>query len=84
MSELEHTRRAPTLNTKEILDLARRERVVLKVEDSRLLLRGEPSTLLRAHLRSALVLRSARSWRAGTGVCGLRSDWLWLLLIRVD
>ncbi len=37
MSELEHTRRAPPLNPKEILDLARRERIVLKTEDGRLL-----------------------------------------------
>jgi hypothetical protein len=53
MSELEHFRPAPPLNTKEILDLARRERIALKTEDRRLLMRGEPSALLRAHLRSA-------------------------------
>jgi hypothetical protein len=53
MSELEHMRRAPPPNTKEILDLARRERIVLKTADGRLLMRGEPSALLRAHLRSA-------------------------------
>jgi len=53
ISELEHTRGAPPLNTKEILDLATRERIVLKTEDGRLLMRGEPSALLRAHLRSA-------------------------------
>jgi hypothetical protein len=53
MSELEHTRRAPPLNAKEILDLARHERIVLKTEDGRLLMRGEPSALLRAHLRGA-------------------------------
>jgi hypothetical protein len=53
MSELEQTRRAPPLNTEEILDLARRERIVLKTVDGRLMVRGEPSALLRAHLRSA-------------------------------
>lgn len=55
MSELKHARRAPTLSTKEILDMAGSERIVLKVADGRLLMRGEPSALQRAHLHSASV-----------------------------
>ena len=41
------------LSANEILDLAHSEGIALKVEDGRLLMRGEPSARLRAHLRSA-------------------------------
>jgi hypothetical protein len=53
MSELERSGHKQILNTDEILDLAHRERIALKVEDGRLLMRGEPSAQLRAHLRRA-------------------------------
>jgi hypothetical protein len=39
----------------EILSLANSERIALKVENGRLLMRGAPSALLRAHLRDARV-----------------------------
>jgi len=68
MSESEHTLGARPLGTKEILDLARRERVVLKAEDGRLLMHGEPLAQLRAHLRSAsaaLLKELARRDRSG-------------------
>ena len=53
ISELERSGYKQILNTDEILDLAHSERIALKVEDGRLLMRGEPSARLRAHLRSA-------------------------------
>jgi hypothetical protein len=53
MSKLECSGDEQILNTNEILDLAHSERIALKVADGRLLMRGEPSARLRAHLRSA-------------------------------
>jgi hypothetical protein len=47
--------RAQTLNVIEILNLANSERVALKVEKGRLLMRGAPSARLWAHLRDARV-----------------------------
>jgi len=55
MPELEREGRAQTLNAKEILNLAARERIALKLANGRLLMRGEPSAGLRAHLRDARV-----------------------------
>jgi len=55
MSELDQERRAETLNAVEILHLAARERIALKVENGRLLMRGQPSAQLWAHLREARV-----------------------------
>jgi len=43
MPELERTGLAQTLTIRAILDLASSERIDLKVEDGRLLMRGEPS-----------------------------------------
>jgi len=69
MSELERSGHKQILNADEILELAYTERVTLKVEDGRLLIRGEPSARLRAHLRSAsaalrdeLAVRDQRAW----------------------
>jgi hypothetical protein len=69
ISELERSGRKQILNTDEILDLAHNERIALKVEDGRLLMRGEPSARLRAHLRSAsaalrdeLAVRDRSAW----------------------
>jgi len=53
MSKLECFADEQILDTNEILDLAHSERIALKVADGRLLMRGEPSARLRAHLRSA-------------------------------
>ena len=55
MPELERERRAQTLNAKEILNLAAHERIALKLANGRLLMRGEPSARLWAHLRDARV-----------------------------
>jgi hypothetical protein len=55
MPELEQAGRAQTLNVTEILYLAVRERIALKVETGRLLMRGEPSARLWAHIRDARV-----------------------------
>jgi hypothetical protein len=53
ISELERSRHKQILNADEILELAHSEHVALKVEDGHLLMRGDPSARLRAHLRSA-------------------------------
>ena len=55
MPELGREARAQTLNIIEILNMAARERIDLKVENGRLLMRGEPSARLWAHLRDARV-----------------------------
>jgi hypothetical protein len=55
MRELEQERQAETLNAVEILHFAARERIALKVENGRLLMRGQPSVQLWAHLREARV-----------------------------
>jgi hypothetical protein len=55
MPELEQVGRVQTLNAIEILNLAARERIALKVENGRLLMRGKPSARLWAHLREARV-----------------------------
>jgi hypothetical protein len=55
MRELEQERRAETLDAVEILNLAARERVALKVDNGRLLMRGQPSAQLWAHLRKTRV-----------------------------
>jgi hypothetical protein len=69
MSELERSGHKQILDADEILDLAHSERIALKVADGRLLMRGEPSARLRAHLRSAcaalrdeLAVRDQRAW----------------------
>jgi hypothetical protein len=69
MSELELSGHKQILNADEILELADTQSVALKVEDGRLLIRGEPSARLRAHLRSAsaalrdeLAVRDQRAW----------------------
>jgi hypothetical protein len=55
MPEWEQEGRAKTLNIIEILCMAVRERIALKVETGRLLMRGEPSARLWAHIRDARV-----------------------------
>ena len=68
-SELEADGNAQPLSTIAILDLAHSERVALKVQDGRLLLRGKPTPRLWAHLRRAsvalsdeLVRRDGSAW----------------------
>jgi hypothetical protein len=55
MPELEQERGVEILNPTEILHLAALERIALKVENGRLLMRGQPSAQLWAHLREARV-----------------------------
>lgn len=55
MPELKQEGPAQTLNAIKILNLAAREGIALKIENGRLLMRGDPSARLWAHLREARV-----------------------------
>jgi hypothetical protein len=71
ISELEVDGNAqPPLSTVAILDLAHSERVALRVQDGRLLMRGQPSPRLRLHLRRASVALSDELMRRD------RSAWI--------